>query len=382
MKITEDDVGLRRAWTLQCYKEHENICWKCRIDISTPVIEIVEAKSFWGYWHHNLGSGTIKLSLNLINEHSWDVVINILKHEMAHQIVTELFDGKNDHGELFQRACQLIGVPDEFCGAHGDLPRIIEDLKEEEINSENRKILKKVKKLLSLAQSKNEHEASLAMQKVNDFIKKYNIERVELNKGSKYVYKIINHKKKRIENYQRNICSILMNYFFVEIVYSYLYEAQSNETYRTIEILGTIENVLMAEYVYFFLLNQLNFLWSDHQLKTGISNREKRSYWLGVLEGFREKLEQMEEKQHVLDINNNDSRQETTSALICAEDKMLSNFKSIRFPRLYKYRSKAASIYCETYKYGVNDGRHLTLHKGITQKDGFQGKFLSSRLVI
>jgi len=104
MKITEDDVGLRRAWTLQCYKEHENICWKCRIDISTPVIEIVEAKSFWGYWHHNLGSGTIKLSLNLINEHSWDVVINILKHEMAHQIVTELFDGKNNHGELFQRA--------------------------------------------------------------------------------------------------------------------------------------------------------------------------------------------------------------------------------------------------------------------------------------
>ena len=98
-----------------------------------------------------------------------------------------------------------------------------------------------------------------------------------------------------------------------------------------------------------------------------------------MIEGFREKLKQMEEKQHVLDINNNDSRQETTSALICAEDKMLSNFKSIRFPRLYKYRSKTASIYCETYKYGVNDGRHLTLHKGITQKDGFQGKFLSSR---
>lgn len=382
MKITEDDVGLRRAWTLQCYKEHENICWKCRIDISTPVIEIVEAKSYWGYWHHNLGSGTIKLSLNLINEHSWDVVINILKHEMAHQIVTELFDGKNGHGELFQRACQLIGVPDEFCGAHGDLPRIIEDLKEEEINSENRKILKKVKKLLSLAQSKNEHEATLAMQKVNDLIKKYNIERVALNKRSKYVYKIINHKKKRIENYQRNICSILMNYFFVEIVYSYLYDAQSNETYRTIEILGTIENVLMAEYVYFFLLNQLNFLWSDHQLKTGISNREKRSYWLGVIEGFREKLKQMEEKQHILDINNNDSRQETTGALICAEDKMLSNFKNIRFPRLYKYRSKAVSIYCETYKYGVNDGRHLTLHKGLTQKDGFQGKFLSSRLEV
>lgn len=373
--MIKEKTNLLRRWSAQLYKEHEDICWCYNISLSVPVIEVVNTKTFWGIWCPEFGSGRIKISSKLIEDHSWDVVINVLKHEMAHQIVTELFNSGDGHGEHFKTACRMLGLSNEFSISRGDLPRTIEDAKQDALDPEAGRIAGKVKKLLSLAQSKNEHESSLAMQKAKEFINKYNLERTDINNTSKYRYKIINHRKKRIENYQRNICSILQNYFFVRVVYSYLYDARADETYRTIEIMGTMENVVMAEYVYFFLLNQLSFLWNDHRSKTGSPNRKKRSYWLGVLSGFREKLEIIEKKSAYRSNNPN----KTIGAVICTKDKMLSDFKKMRFPKLKKSNSRAASIYEGTYNAGIDDGRKLNLHRGISSKDGFKGELLQDK---
>ena len=373
MKRTKEEIQCRRSWTSQLYREYKDISWRYKVNLDPPIIEIFESEKYWGRWIPE--SRTIKISAKLIHGHSWDVVVNILKHEMAHQIATELFDIDGGHGKQFQKCCQMIGVPHDFRSASGDIPKIILDLKEYKISSEKRRLLEKVDKLLSLAKSVNKHEAELAMNKAREFILKYNLKRVQKDSGSKYVYKIINHKKKRIENYQRKICSILSNFFFVDIVCSYLYDATLRDTHRTIELLGTLENVLMAEYVYFFLLNQLESLWVRHQAKTGAPFREKRSYWLGIIEGFREKLEHMEkiksDFQHLPR-----SRQKTVSALICGEDGMLSNFKKDRFPRLFSPSHQYPKIYKKTYMSGKEDGRNLNLYKGVARKDGNKGKLL------
>jgi len=373
--INENPKAIR-AWTRQLYYEYESICWRYKINMSTPVIEIVIAKGFWGKWCPDLGSGTIKLSLSLIKEHAWDIVINVLKHEMAHQIVTELFKGVDGHGVIFKKACRMIGLCDEFAESQGDLSKILKTPKKDIFDLKKEKILEKVRKLLSLARSQNEYESSLAMRKANEFIKKYNLERLRGHKPSKYLYKIINHKKKRIENYQRKICSILQDYFFVRVVYSYLYDSRKQTTYRTIEILGTRENVVMAEYIYFFLLNQLDFLWNKHRSGTKIQGREKRSYWLGVLAGFNEKLGLIDQKQHCGFSNNF----ENTSALISAGDKTLSDFVRLRFPRLRSLASNGLRIYEGTYNAGVKDGRKMNIHKGISKTDGYQGKLLATDL--
>lgn len=372
--MIKEYANLLRAWSAQLYKEHKDICWKYNIKISTPVIEIVDTKTFWGRWRPEFGSGRIKISSELIKGHSWDVVINILKHEMAHQVVTELFNSDDGHGELFKNACRMFGLSSEFSRSQGDLPRIIEDVNNDALSPEARRIAEKVKKLLSLAQSANEHESLLAMQKAKEFINRYNLERIDINNTSKYIYKIINHKKKRIENYQRHICSILQNYFFVRIVYSYLYDAHTGETYRTINLMGTTENIIMAEYVYFFLLNQLSFLWNEYRSKTGSSNRKKRSYWLGVLSGFREKLEILEKDSTC----RSDNQDKIINAVICTKDKMLSDFTRMRFPKLRNLNSSAASIYEGSYNAGIDDGRKLRLHRGISSKDGFNGRFLKN----
>jgi hypothetical protein len=374
VKLTKEEIKLQRAWISQLYVEHESICWAYKIKLSRPIIEVSNSETEWGSWDAEFR--TMKFSSRLIREHSWDVVINILKHEMAHQIVTEILDSVDGHGDLFQRACHMIGLPQEFSRASGDIPRKLMDFRNEEIVSDNARILEKVKKCLSLAQSNNENEAFIAMKKANELIEKYNIERVELGSDSKYVQAIINHKKKRIENYQRSICLILNDYFFVEVVYSYLYDAENCETHKTIELLGTVENVIMAEYVYYFLLNQLEILWKAHKAKRGYrSNKKKRSYWLGVLRGFGDKLAHIEtdrgnhKKQDTKDVV-------TTSALICAQDKMLARFLGMRFPRLHSHRPQSATLDRSTFKAGIKDGKQLTLHKGVTQNTSFQGKLL------
>lgn len=371
----DDDLDIQRIWTAQLYNEHEDISWRYGLRLPTPVIEIVKVTSFWGKWCPDFGSGTIKISFDLINEFSWDLVINLLKHEIAHQIVAQIFKSNDGHGEIFKKACSMIGLSGHFAGSQGDLPEIMEEIKKNGTDQEKAKIIDKVKKLLSLAQSENEHEAALAMEKAKLIINKYNLERIGQNEISPYTYKIINHKKKRIEKYQRHICSILQNYFFVKIVYSYLYEAHSNETHRTIEILGTKENVEMGEYVYFFLLNQLKLLWNSYRSKTMAPGMKKTSYWLGVLSGFNQKLKLIDKKNNSC----TNSIGDIMSALVRSDDKMLLDFEEKRFPKLGKYKSKSSIIYAKTYAAGIDDGKKLNLYKGLSKRSGYQGKLLIKR---
>jgi hypothetical protein len=306
------------------------------------------------------------------------VTVNVFKHEMAHQIVTDLFHGADGHGPRFEKACNMIGVPHDFRGARGDLPRKVLNFREKEIDSESVRILEKVRKLLSLARSRNEHEAFLSMKKANELIEKYNIGRIEQDKASQCVYAIISHKKKRIQNYQRRICLILMEHFFVDVVYSCLYDATDCQTYKTIELLGTVENVRMAEYVYYFLLNQMEVLWKIHRGKTaGRAARNKRSYRLGVLKGFHDKLDrQARERSHRHDLRNDSTK--SVSALICTQDRELHAFMKMRYPRLSKYRSRGMRVDYRMFQAGLNDGKRLNIYRGIQQKDGYRGRLLTA----
>ena len=374
LNLTEEGIRFQRAWVSQFHREHEYICWSYGVDLTRPIIEISNSKMEWGAWDEDLR--TMRVSAFLIREHPWDVTLNVFKHEIAHQIVTDLFNTTDGHGHLFQTACNMIGVPEGFRGAKGDLPRKIVDFRAQEIDSANARMLDKVRKLLSLAQSGNENEAFFAMKKANELIEKYNIDRIEHDKASRCVHAIINHKKKRTENYQRRICLILREHFFVDVVYSHLYDADDCQTYRTIELLGTVENVRIAEYVYYFLLNQMEVLWKAHQRKEHKSGSgNKRSYRLGVLRGLHDKLDQQaNERKKRYDLKGSGAK--TMSALICAGDKMLREFTRMRFPRLSNYRSQGATIDYGMFQAGIDDGKRLNIYKGIQQKDGYQGRLL------
>jgi hypothetical protein len=289
--------------------------------------------------------------------------------------VTEILDGDSGHGADFQRACDALGLADEYRGSGLDLGEPLRTWQElSEVPEEEAVILRKVEKLLAMTESSNENEAFLAMARVQELIGKYNLESTLTRKKNRYVSLVINHKKQKIDRLQRMIGGILTGYYFVDIVFSEMYDSQQNVSHKTMEILGTEQNVLMAEYVYGFLRQQTDSLWehyrATHLLK---GSAPKMSFQVGVIAGFKKKLDLLERKSAAnrarashqnssIELNPNS----TSSELVKFNDPALKKFVSSRFPRLTSVTS-GGRVVGEHYESGRQQGERIVVHTGLSK---------------
>jgi len=368
---TVDLFGTRRAilraWTDRLYSEYEDILYQYNLRLLKPVIRIEPLATDWGNW--NPETRAITLAHRLIEQHSWDIVVEVLKHEMAHQLADERLGGyQSTHGVIFRDACRLLGVADWAASAACDLPPEIPNWRQRVLTSEEERLLNRVEKLLALAESSNEYEAALAVERVRQLYAKYNLERLAAGSESAYVHCVINRRRRRIESDESAIFAILTAHFLVRAVFTSLYDARDLCEYRVVELLGARENVLMAEYVYYFLRHKLDTLWKEHRTRAGTAALAKRSYMLGVLSGFREKLD-----ASAAVANAEASSTGTSQALLKLADQQLEKFVATRYPRLTTrwwgtgYRDR------DSYSAGVVDGGNITLHRGITHRTGNRG---------
>ena len=374
------EVEYRRKWLHQLQVEFRQICSWYRISLAVPAFRISHSPAILGSWCPD--TRTISISSTLINEYSWDAVINILKHEMAHQYVHEYMNRGMEpaHGVSFKKACEKLGVMPPFSRATGNTPKVFSAEKSSFCDPEYERKVDKVRKMFSLAGSNNRHEAAAAMSKANSFIRRYNLERLESSAASRYSYEIINTGKKRLHIIERRIATLLMDYFYVDIVYSELFAPESLESFKTIEMLGTLENVTFARHVYDFLYYRVELLWQNYRKTIRVPGKLRKTYILGLLQGFREKLEQ-EEKKNGLPAKLSAGRrpQKTISALVVAKDPGLAEFTSRRFPRLRKVQYRLPGIYCPgTYTAGKAEGRKITIHKTVRHEDGNHGRLLGN----
>ncbi len=362
---------LQHLWLQQLQLEFAEICMTYTLLLKPPVFEITEAQKELGAWQSD--TRTLRISRYLILNYSWSVTVQVLKHEMAHQLCAEIFQSVGTpHGEDFQRACALLGVLPEYRRAGAAMVEMVEQAAiGSKISSRGQACMAKVAKLLALSQSANEHEAALAVQKANDLIEKYHIEELGNDVEYRYGFGIIDRKRKRIESYQRRICTILHDFFFVRVVLASLYDPLRNDTFKTIELLGTKENVVIAEYCYFFLENRLASLWSLHKTRfKGSVRTEKNSYYLGLLRGFSEKLQQQKKTKKNL------HSQPHLGELVVADEKRLGDFVEMRFPRLRKAARSGAKVYKSTYNEGVETGKTISFAEGLNGKSDTCGKLL------
>jgi len=367
----EQNSLLQRVWLQQIHQEYCDICYGYKVEMVPPVFEISESVKTLGAWHS--ATRTLQLSRHLISNYPWSTTLQVLKHEMAHQLCSELLcDGEKPHGDAFHKACDILGVIPAFrYSVNVSCETVEEATSGASFTVAGRRFVDKVEKLLALAQSANEHEATLAMQKANELIEKHNINSLQQGWEQNYTSVTIDRRRKRIERYQRNICLILRDFFFVRTVLSRLYDPECNETYKVIEIFGTFENVAIAEYCYYFLENRLAMLWQNnkHQFR-GSVRTEKNSYYLGLLNGFYGKLHSHRKN------TGRDLRRQENSALIIQEDQKLTEFVGLTFPRLKTVSAKRAKVYRNTFSEGVKEGKSITLTKGVTTRSGSLGKML------
>lgn len=359
--------------TRELYREYRDTLASRRVSLRNVVIEICDSETFWGRWHRE--SRTIEISRNAILKHSWFRVVSILKHEMAHQYVDEIFtpirDTETPHGESFRRACAILGVPSEFSGASIDLTETDLDWRTEKRDDLTERMRERVRKLLSLATSTNEHEAALAMHRVREMYAKYNLESTV---ASDFVHLVISTGSRRMEVFEKKIAGILVGLFFVEVVIGHEYDPKSGEHHRALTFIGRKENVLMAEYVYHFLREQSASLVKALPGKS-LDRVTRKSFRLGILEGFREKLQKAETPAAEPVAPNPISR----ALVTFKKDRELQQYIRILYPRLRSASSGSQRVDLSAYSAGKAAGGKITLNKPVSGGGLNLGRLLGGR---
>ncbi len=362
-------------YSKQLVEEFEDICYQHGIDLKRPHIHISESKSVYGSWEPV--SRTLSISRYLIEEHPWTVVIEVLKHEMAHQYESEILKFRPGHGPSFKQACEKLGVHPGFVKARGNISSDMLDLKKT-LAPEAGRMIKKVEKLLSLATSDNEHEAQLASKKANDLIQKYNLDRITSGRQDNnypVTYSVITHKKKRIESIQKSILAILRDYYFVDTVTCKLFDAKDLDSYQSMILFGTRANLQVAEYVYHYLYCTGKTLWDENKGKFHYTRKDKVSFDMGFTKGIRATLETAQSRIAVTNIK---SKAVTLSFKTLAATIREKNQVEITrvFPKLEKY-AYGSHTRGAAYNNGYQNGKSTVIKKGIHHKKAGTSALLS-----
>ncbi len=376
--MSEQSAVDHRRVVERLYREHEHLCWYYRVKLRRPVIDLTDNERILGSWDASLRE--IRLSVRLILQFPWDVVQEVLKHEMAHQYVTEVLKVADGHGRYFRLACDALRVACWARTADVQLEEAIVNRLEVVKDSETDRMLRKAEKLMALAASNNEHESLLAMQRLRELSARYGLDRYSSGVHEDCVHRIVYLRKKRLERYQSMIVSILNDFFFVRIIYTNYFDPQQGEEFRAMDLIGTPVNTSMAEYVYHFLEERVITLWREFQRsRPELAGRSSRaSYCMGVLKGFHQKLE----KQRLGGVEVWPSAAEEgiagqTGALLRLDRQSqldLDQYVQSRFPRLRNHGFARRGYDGTAFAAGQKDGRSIVLNKPI-QRAGV-GRFL------
>jgi hypothetical protein len=320
-------------------------------------IELADATSRLGRW--NADNRTIEIARSLVVGQPWGVVMEVLKHEMAHQYVYEVLKVKDEsaHGPAFRELCARLGID---AGASG-MPS-----GGGATSAEDSRILERIARLLALAESSNVNEAQAAMNAAQRLMLKHNLESIVSRAPRPYGFRHVGKPTGRVSESERLLGTILGKHFFVEVIWVPIYRPLENKRGSVLEVCGTTTNLEMAAYVHAFLTHTSEQLWKDHQKKRHIrSNRDRRTYLAGVMAGFLEKLNE----QRIL---NNDK------GMVWVEDADLEEYYRRRHPYIQHVRH-TGNRRTEAHAHGREAGRRIVLHKPVEGPRGSGGPKLLTR---
>jgi hypothetical protein len=312
--------------------------------LTPPVIALADTTAFLGRWHS--ATRTLELSRRLVVERPWLEVASVLEHEMAHQFVDEVLHvrGETAHGETFRRVCAERGIDARAAGPASEAAAAAE--------REAERVLDRIRKLLALAGSPNQHEAEIAMRKAHELMLRHNIEATAARVERCYEIRHLGDPEKRGTRVEAEVVGLLSEFFFVKVIRVPVYLPLRGRSGMVYEISGTLANVEMAAHVHAFLLGTAERLWSENRNDARVrSGRDRLAYQAGVIGGFREKL--MSERVGL-----------KKTGLVWVGDRDLDGFYHRRHPRITT-RRHSVSIN-GAHAAGREAGRTVVLHKPVS----------------
>jgi hypothetical protein len=326
--------------------------------LRAPTLELVPTRSTLGRWIHP--TRTVEISLPLVLEKPWGVVVEVLKHEMAHQYVHEVLGetAQTAHGAAFREACARLGIDGRAAGTPSAPPGATDDAEE--------KVVVRIARLLALAESPNRNEAEAAMAAAQRLMLKHNLETVRSSAERHYGFAHLGRPTGRVGEHERIVAMILGKHFFVEAIWVPVYRPAEGKRGSVLEICGTPANLAIAEYAHGFLLGTAERLWSDHKRSLGVqSDRERRTYMAGVMTGFADKLARQDAK----------SRAE---GLVWVKDGDLGGYLRRRHPHVRHVRH-AGQRRTDTWLHGREAGRKIVLHRPVEAAAASRGRLLPAK---
>lgn len=363
--LIQEDLERRILHGLAC--EWEIALWvlnqKHKGLMKKPLIGLSDMKSRLGYWSGE--KQEIRFSRTLVLNHPWDAVREVLLHEMAHQFAEQVLGlpgNESPHGPEFQEACRILRANPRASGKYNPLD---EKLHYEVSNSED-KMLRRIRKLMTLAKSRNRHEAEAAMAKAHELISKYNVDLLVHDNNRHFISVFIGKPALRHPREVYHLAHLLLDYYFVEGIWVPAYVLEKCKMGRVLEISGTAQNVTIAGYIHDFVMNFISSKWNHYNKERKFNRYRKTDFAVGIIEGFRTKLESQKSQKKLPG---------DKFALTRIEDPILKEYITYKYPYTASFRRKASHQDVNILNDGIQIGRKLIISRGITEK-GNKNKFL------
>jgi len=324
-------------------------------EMQLPSFSLKQMSSRLGYWSSE--KKEICISRALVENHPWQDVRDVLRHEMAHQFVEQVLGADlraKPHGSEFREACRILRANP---GASGLLR--LESAGPQPETTQEARTIRRIQKLLALANSGNRNEAEAAMVKAHSLMSKIHADSLAGNKRRDFVSVFVGKPSLRHPRQDYRLASLLTEFYCVEGIWVPAYVLDKGRMGRVLEISGSRHNVEVASYVHDFLANVINVRWKAYSRQKGLGHHRKADLAVGVLKGFRTKL--LEGQKRV-------ARKTDRKALVRVEDPQLKAYMAERYPRTRMIKRAAAHRDEGVIGDGIRIGRQVVLHKAVEER--------------
>ena len=321
-----------------------------RRQMRQPLFTLKDMRTHLGSWCPE--KREISLNRKLVLHHSWDSVIEVLIHEIAHQLADEVLNAAHEspHGPTFHRACRLLRANPK---ASENMTPLDERIFKDPTFVEN-KLVTRVRKLLALGKSRNRFEAESALAKASKLMTKYNLVQMMDEPDNNYVSVFLGKPKLRHLREEYCLANLLQDFYYVYGIWVSAYVLEKAKMGRVLEISGTVQNVQTASYIFDFVRGFIHRHWRRYNEKRKLTHHRKTDFAVGIIEGFSSTLES---KQPV--------KGKAQKALIKRGDTMLAEYASYRYPQTVQFRRSASQHHADVYRDGISIGKRLVVSEGI-----------------
>jgi hypothetical protein len=218
----------------------------------------------------------------------------------------------------------------------------------------NSPIIEKIKKLLALTNSGNEHEAALAAGHAQRLLAEHNLAMADIEASHKpdKADKVETAVSKNLPKWLRHLSSGVSSAFDCQAIH---HPATGKMTF-----IGVGADVQIAAYTFTYLdrtVRKLCGIYMKQHVGSTIPNRHRelmrQSYYLGAVSTIATRLREQKVQTPV-----------TTGALVLVKDGLIKQAMN-EIGNIRTMHSRRSYVNCDAYSRGQTDGTEVGIHRGI-----------------